>query len=87
MALVRKNFVMQVDGPPRGRGRLKRTWMEVVTIDLKKCNLSKDLAWDALECRNIIHVAEPKNTYHYYIQLVSRPHTSKRETLIITIFN
>ena len=26
-ALVRKSLAMQVDGPPRGRGRPKRTWM------------------------------------------------------------
>ena len=34
---------MQVDGPPRGRGRPNRTWMEIVTIDLMKYNISKDL--------------------------------------------
>ena len=33
-----------IDGPPRERGRPKRTWMEVVKIDLKKCDLYKDLA-------------------------------------------
>ena len=31
MTLVRKSFSMQVDGPPRGRARPKRMWMEVVT--------------------------------------------------------
>ena len=31
---------MQVGGPPRGNGRPKRMWMEVVKIDLKKYNLS-----------------------------------------------
>ena len=36
MALLRKNVSMQVDGPPRGRGRLKRKWMEVVKIDIKR---------------------------------------------------
>lgn len=34
--LVRKSLAMTVDGPPRGRGMPKRTWMEVVKIDMKK---------------------------------------------------
>ena len=33
---IRKSLAMQVDGPPRERGRPRRTWMEVVNIDLKK---------------------------------------------------
>ena len=33
--------------------------MEVVKLDLKKCNLCKDLARDRLEWRNRIHVADP----------------------------
>ena len=36
MTPLRELFSMQVDGPPRIRGRLKRTWLEVVRIDLKK---------------------------------------------------
>ena len=43
---VKEKFFMQVDGPPRKRGRRKGTWMEVVRIDMKKCNLSEDLAED-----------------------------------------
>ena len=35
------------------------TWMEVVWIDMEKCNLSEDLAQDRLEWRNRIHVANP----------------------------
>ena len=50
---------MQVDGPPRGRGRPKRMWIKVVKIDMKKYNLSENLAQDKLEWRNIIHVADP----------------------------
>ena len=45
----KESFAMQVDGPPRGRGGMKRTWMEVVKIDLKKCNLSKDLIWPRID--------------------------------------
>ena len=41
---ARKSLAMKVDGLPRGRGKPKRTWMEVVKIDLKKCNLSENLA-------------------------------------------
>ena len=34
-------------------------WREVVRLDLKKCNLSEDLAPDRSEWRNIIHVEDP----------------------------
>ena len=37
MALERNSLAMKVDGPPRGSGRPKRTQIEVVKIDLKKC--------------------------------------------------
>ena len=43
---VRKSQAMKVDGPARVRGRPKKTWMEVVKLDLKMCNLSHDLAHD-----------------------------------------
>ena len=36
----------------RLRGRPKRTWMEIVKIDLKTCNLSEDLAQDISEILN-----------------------------------
>ena len=49
-----KGFLMQVAG-----GRPKRTRMEVVMINLKKCHISKDLASDRLGWRNNIHVANP----------------------------
>lgn len=52
-------FSMQVDGLSRKRGRLKRAWIEVVKMDLKKCNISKDLAQDRPEQRNIIHIVDP----------------------------
>jgi hypothetical protein len=54
MVLVRKSLIMQVDNPLRGRGRPKMMLMEVVKIDLKKCNLSEDLTYDRLEWRNKI---------------------------------
>ena len=57
MTLVRKGLAMQDDGPLRGRGRPKMTWMEVVKIDLKKCNLFEDLTQDSSEWRNRIYVA------------------------------
>ena len=43
---VRESLALQVDGSPRGRGRPKKMWMEVVKIGIKKCNLTKDLAQD-----------------------------------------
>ena len=59
MAPVRKSLAIQVDGPPRGRGRLKRMWMEVVKRDKKMCNLSKNLTLFRLEWRNRILGAYP----------------------------
>jgi hypothetical protein len=53
-------MAMKVDGLPRGRGRLKRTWMKVVKINMKKCNLSENLAQDRSEWRNRIRAADPK---------------------------
>lgn len=55
---VNKSFAMQVDGPLRERGRPKRTWVKVVKIYMKNCNLSEDWARDKLERRNIVHVAD-----------------------------
>lgn len=50
---------MQVDGPPRKSGRPKRTWIKVVRLDLKKCNLSEDLAQDRSEWKNRVYVVNP----------------------------
>ena len=53
-------MAVKVDGPPRGRGRLKRTWMEdVIKMNIRKCNLSENLAQDRSEWRNKIRVADP----------------------------
>ena len=59
MAPLRKSFAIQVEGPSRGRGRPKTTWMEVINSDLKKFHLSKDLTQNRTEWRNRIHVADP----------------------------
>ena len=58
-ASVRKSLAMKVNSPPRGRGRPKRSWMDVVKIDIKKCNLFEDLTQDRTEWRNKICVADP----------------------------
>ena len=58
-APVRKSVALEFDGPPKGRGSPKRMWMEVVKIDLKKFNLSKDFTQDRSEWRNRIQVADP----------------------------
>ena len=58
-APVRKSLALEVDGPPIGRGRPKMIRMEVVKIDIKMCNLSKDLVQDRSEWRNRIYVANP----------------------------
>ena len=49
---------MKVDGPQRESGWPKRTWMNVVKIDMKKYNLSKYLAQNRLKWKNRIHVAD-----------------------------
>ena len=56
MALVRKSLAMKVDGPLRGMSRPRRMLMEVVNIDMRKCNLSEDLTQDRLEWSNKICV-------------------------------
>ena len=56
MAPSRIGFSMKVDGLTRRRDSLKRTWMEAVSINLKKCNLSKYLAH---ERSKKINVADP----------------------------
>ena len=48
-----------VDGPPREMETLKRIRMNVVKINIKKCNLSENLAQDSLEWRNEIYIADP----------------------------
>lgn len=40
------------------RGRLKRIWMRVVKIDLKKCNLLEGLTEDKSKWRNRIRIAD-----------------------------
>ena len=40
-------------------GRTKRTWKEVLIIDLKECKLSEDLALDRSKWRNKIHIVDP----------------------------
>ena len=49
MTPLRKSFIMQVDAPPRKRGRPKRTWIKEVNTDIKKYNISKDLGKDRSE--------------------------------------
>ena len=43
---------------PRGSGRLKMTWMNVIKIDLKKWSLFEDLGQDISKWRKRIHVAD-----------------------------
>ena len=46
MAIMRKSFSMQVDGPSRKRAGPNRRTKHGLSIDLNKCNLCKDLAHD-----------------------------------------
>ena len=41
---VRKSLAIKVVGPSRERDRPKKTWMMVVKMDMRKCNLSESLA-------------------------------------------
>lgn len=43
------NFSMWIDGPSRKRGGQKRMCIEVVRMDLSKCNISEDLAQERLD--------------------------------------
>ena len=62
-APLRKSLARKVDGPLRGRGRPKRTWMEVVKINMMKCNLSEDLAQDRSEWRNRNLCSRPQHCW------------------------
>ena len=42
----------------QGPCKPKRMWMEIVKLDMKKCNLYEVLAYDRSEWRNEIHVAD-----------------------------
>lgn len=44
--VIEEDFPIQIDSPPRKWSFSKRTWIKVVRIDLKKCNLLEDLAQD-----------------------------------------
>lgn len=46
---VKKIFSIQIDGPPGGIDKPKRKWMEIITIDMKTCNLSEDLGGKGFE--------------------------------------
>lgn len=46
--MVRKKISVKVDGPIKKRGRPKKKWMEVSSID--KCNLTKYLR--KIKCSN-----------------------------------
>ena len=59
MAVVRKFLLCRLMAPSRKKGGPKRTLIEAIKIDLKKCSLLEDLAHDRLERQNRINVAEP----------------------------
>ena len=46
--------------------------MEIVKIDMKKCNLSEDLAKERSEWRNIIHVAKPNLDLMMMMMMIMR---------------
>ena len=68
MAPERKSLAMQIDGPPKGSGRLKRTCIEVVKISPKRCYFSEDLAQDKSKWRNKIHVADDDDDDDVYLK-------------------
>lgn len=45
--------------PTKGKGQAEEDVMEVVKIDLKRSNLSEDLAYDRSEWGNRIHITDP----------------------------
>ena len=54
-----ESFLYASSRPLKKTEWAKRTWMEVVKINLKKYNLSEDLAEDRLEWRNKLYVTDP----------------------------
>ena len=58
-ALVRSGVLKRVDNVKRGRGRPKLTWDKSVTRDLKKWNISKEVALDRSTWRLAINMPEP----------------------------
>ena len=57
MAPIRKNLTIKDNGPLRAKGRSKKTWMVVVKINMKKCNLFQNLVQDRLKWKNEIRIA------------------------------
>lgn len=56
----------------RKMGRQKRTWLEVERIDLKKCNLSEDLAQDRSKWMMMTTNVVPENCWQWnYIKIVT----------------
>ena len=58
-APVHCGVLKRVDNVKRGRGRPKLTWDESVKRDLKKWNISKELAMDRSAWRLVINLLEP----------------------------
>ena len=59
-APVRRLEGIHVNDAKRGRGRPKRTWMELIRKDLNLLSLTKEVAQNRLEWRSKIRVADPK---------------------------
>ena len=59
-APVRRLEGIHVNDAKRGRGRPKRTWMELIRKDLTLLSLTKEVAQNRLEWRSKIRVADPK---------------------------
>jgi hypothetical protein len=57
-ALVRSDILSRPENTRRGRGRLRLTWEETIKRDLKKWNISKELALDISAWKMTIHVPE-----------------------------
>ena len=51
--------IVTVEGSVRGRGKPKLTWASVVNRDMNLLNLTNQMAFDRLEWRIRIHVADP----------------------------
>ncbi|KAL4180956.1 hypothetical protein AMTRI_Chr12g234930 [Amborella trichopoda] len=58
---VRKCKLVQVEGLKMTRGRLKRTWLEVVRKDTGTYDLTEDMTFNRAEWRTMIYVAPPIN--------------------------
>lgn len=57
-AIVKKSYIIVVDGWTKGKGRLKLTLEVMIRKDLHVINLNEEVALDRAPWKNMIHVVD-----------------------------